>query len=528
MIRISEKITTEQEKLIDQARYVEQNWAKFASEYANLAYTNLTQMSPLTNYQPSVGEGITRQINISKIIPSQADLTAWLESPATYSKQLRKVSQYLEGSINQYKRTIDHFSAILLFKNRLSGLDVPKNKKEEVAWDNGYKRCLDWLRKFNLQYQFKAIVDKSLLEGGIFTYLREGRDFNTLIEIPSDYCYITGKWDLGFTYAIDLGWFDIIIGMEKTCPEIYEYYKVFVEARKSGLKGNDLIHYQFYPVPIDKGFVFTFDSYRAELIPPFTGIFKDALAILEYKNLLKQKTQLETWKMVSHIIPRKKDDSLVAEAKSAGQIIAAIQSVMPAGTIAYSSPFEPKELNFNNAQSANNLAGLGESLFYRSAGINGAILDASEKTAVAVTGSLRSDFGFVDHLYRQCENFVNLQLLLASRQMKFKISLYGNRYTEIEDRNAYMEACVRQNFPVSPLFGWFDIQPYEIDGTLYMEKKLKLKDNLEPIKSAFNTKDIGGESSKGAPAKSDGEIKESGSKTKDYDSNKTSGKVTTK
>jgi len=476
---------------------------------------------------PPVGQSFTQQINISSVIPTQADLTTWLESPTVYDKQLRRVSQYLENTINQYKRTMDHFSSILLFKNRLSGLNVPKNKKETVAWENGYQRCLDWLRKFNLQYQFKAIIDKSIVEGGIFTYLREGNDFNTLIEIPSDYCYITGKFDLGFTYAIDLGWFDRIIGMENTVPEIYEYYKTFVEARKHGLKGNDLTRYQFYPVPVDKGFVFTFDSYRAELIPPFTGIFKDALAILEYKNLLKQKTQLDTWKMIAHVIPRKKDDSLVAEAKSAAQIVATIQSVMPAGSIAYTSPFEPKELNFNNSQSANNIVGLGEELFYRSAGINGAILDGAEKTAVAVTNSLRSDFGFVEHLYRQCENFVNLHLLLTSKQMKFRVSLYGNRYTEIEDRNAYIEACTRQNFPVSPLFGWFDIQPYEIDGLLYQENKLQIKDQLIPILSAFNTKGAG-ETKTGTPEKNDSNKTNAGVITKDYDSNKTSGKVVTK
>jgi hypothetical protein len=90
-----------------------------------------------------------------------------------------------------------------------------------------------------------------------------------------------------------------------------------------------------------------------------------------------------------------------------------------------------------------------------------------------------------------------------------------------------MEACVRQNFPVSPLFGWFDIQPYEIDGTLYMEKKLKLKENMEPIQSAFNTKGAGSET-KGAPSKTDGEMSNAGSKSKDYDSNKTTGKVVTK
>lgn len=499
-------------------------WSKYANGFSESLYGTIQALNQMNKsyYQPTMGSQYIQNVNISPYKCTQAELKTWLENPSKFKKMLDSVSQYLENSIMQYKRTVDHFVKILLFRYDMRSIDKCKNKTEIKTWESGYNRCLEFLRKFNLPYQALVTVQKAMSTGGYFGYLKENNNFSTLIEIPTDYCYITGRWDLGWTYAIDLTWFDRIIGVEKAVPEIYDEYKIFVEMRKAGLMGERLAPYQYYAVPVEKSFVLTFDILRPQVVPPFAGVFRDALAVLEYKDLLKQKAQLDTWKLVAQVIPRDKDNKPVVPAQIARELVSIIQTSFPAGSATFATPFDVKEIDFGNAQNMNNMIGMGESLYWRSVGVNGAVLDGSDKTIAAVTASLRNDYGFVEHIYRQFENWINFQLLLRSKQKRFKISIYGNRYTEPEDINLYTEACSRLNFPIGKLFGLHNIQPYEIDGILEAEDRLGWKDKLKPILSAFNTKGIGDKNS-GRPEKSDDSKADGGAKTKDYQSNENKG-----
>lgn len=482
-------------------------------------------------YSPFMGQNYMQMVNISPLVPTQADLSEWLKYPEKHDKQLRDVSQYLDNSIMQYKRAKDHFSKLLTMRYDMRAINKPKSG-DTATWKSGYERCLNFLRIFNAPNQFTNVLDKTLSEGGIFTYLRKRNNKNNiediddmlLIEIPSDYCYITGKSRWGFTYAINLVWFDRIIGVEYVVPEIYEYYKLFVKMRENKNIPKNLLHnYQFFPVPVENGFVFTFNPLRAQITPPFQGIFKDALAILDYKALLRQKTTMDTWKLIAQTIPKNSDGEPIMDAKVAAKVTQAIQQSMPTGAITFSTPFEITELNMQNAQSQNNIIGLGEQMFWRSIGVNGTIMDLGEKSAASLKFGLINDVGFVEHIYKQFEDFINLQLYLQSKIYQFRVSFYGNRYTEDEDVKRQAEMVRTANMPVGKLFGLLGYQPFEVDAVLEQEEILGWKDKMKPMTSAFNTKGFTGDESKdqGGQKKNEAELTQGGAEQRDYDANKT-------
>jgi len=480
-------------------------------------------VSSNSQYNPITGQSYTQGINIGSRVPTQSDLNTYLQNPELYSVQLREISQYLDNAIMQYKRTLNHFSKILLFNSDMRSVTRLKDKSpgEINKWKTQYDRCLDWLRKFNPRYIFmNKIIPKIVEEGGVFTYYRESKHFSDLVEIPTNYCYITGRWDWGFTYAIDLTWFDRMVGIRKVIPELTDYYNEFVTMREAGLKGDRLAPYQFYPVPVEKGYVFTFDHIKAEVVPPFCGIFKDSIAILDYKNLLKQKTTLDTWKLVAQIIPRDKDGKPIINPKIAMKIVQAVQKVLPSGVKTFSTPMDVQEVNFQNSQNQNNISGLGEQLYWRSVGVNGSIMDLGDKSAASLRLSLINDAGFVDHLYKQCENFVNLQLYILSRNYQFRVRFYGNRYTNSDDMLDYANVVRTANMPMGKLFGYCGYEPYEVDSTLDQEDILEYRERMKPILSAFNSPagDDKGDSG-GRPEKSLSDLSDAGEDQKQYDSN---------
>ena len=175
------------------------------------------------SYNPPTSQDYTQDINISPRLPELSDLKKYLSRPSVYQKQLRDISQYLQNTIMQYQRTTDYLTKILAMNSDLRSLDVPENKEEIETWKNSYRRCKDFLKNFNARYQFSLVTQKIAEEGGFFAYLQEKEHFATLIEIPSDWCYITGRWDLGWTYAIDLTYYDQLIGIVEVTPELSSY-----------------------------------------------------------------------------------------------------------------------------------------------------------------------------------------------------------------------------------------------------------------------------------------------------------------
>ena len=509
-------------------------WKTFCKDYNNIfdTYSNVlydslnlanSMSSNTSNYTPMTGESYTQDININPVSATQAELTIYLKNPEKYAYKLRGIAQYLENVIMQYKRTVDHFGKLLTFNSDLRPVTRLKDKSAESKkqFESGYDRCLDWLRKFCPRYMFmNKVIPKVMSEGGVFTYLQESKHFADLIEIPSDYCYITGRWDWGFTYAINLAWFDRLIGVKTILPELAEYYKTFVAMREAGLKGSKLAPYQYYPVPVEKGWVFTFDPTKAQVVPPFRGVFKDAMAILDYKNLVKQKATLDTWKIIAQIIPKNKEGEPMIDGRTAMQMAQIVQGVLPSGVKTFATPLEVQELNFQNAQNQNNVIGLGESLYWRSVGVNGTIMDLGEKSAASLRFSLLNDAGFVDHMYFQCENFINLQLYIRSRTYQFRVRYYGNRYTDEDEVTDYANLVRTANMPIGKLYGLAGYEPYEVDSVLDLEDILNWKDRSKPLVSAFNQssndKDGG---SGGRPKKTLKDLSKAGEDQRDYDSN---------
>lgn len=490
----------------------------FIQKYATSLRQQMISINSLNNgnYNPQLGQEYQQEINTSTRVPTQSELTEWLRRPYDNQKSLRDVSRFLSNSVMQYHRSKKHFASIMNYRYELTACDIPE-KDEEESFMNAYGRCLDILKRLNVQYQFENITWSTMDDGAKFYFLRETEHFMTLTELPNDYCYITGTWDLGFTYAIDLSYFDRHAYLKDQIPEFSQAYEIFIKMRELSYRGLELLPYQYYPVPIEKGFVFTFDPIHAEATPPLKGTFKDAFEIVGYKNLLKQRTTLDTWKMIAQKIPYdEKNEKFIVEYEEASQIVNMIQRIMPPGAKTFATFFEPHEISFNQAQNMNNITGLGEQLYWSSLGVAGNIFGMDNKTGLGLQLSLESDMGFIDHLYRQFENFINWQFLLTSREFRFQVKFMGNRYTKLDEIKTYKDIVLSTNMPVSRVFALAGYEPFEIDATINLENILKRKSKMKPIIAGAQ---MSGKNKGGRPESSQGELGDAGEITRDYDSN---------
>ena len=255
--------------------------------------------------------------------------------------------------------------------------------------------------------------------------------------------------------------------------------------RKKRQKGiNERI---FIPISPLHGCCITADPYRGTKVPLLAALLPDSLDILEYKNIQKQKSILETWCIIPQVIPYDSVEKPKVPLQLAKQTIAALQTALPQGVVTFSTPLEvqnPITLQSSNTQE--NITGLGEQNFFSAVGIAGNVMGVGEaKNQAVLDFSNLTDFGFVSYIYGQFDSIVNLLIMIYVNENDWKIKFFGNSYRhdkEIKDASSMFST---NNLPAEYLGANLGFEPQEFEYMLEMGDKSKLKDLMKPLVSQF-------------------------------------------
>ena len=456
-------------------------------------------------------------------------LTEWLKNPKQNAERLREYGRYLSVLVEQYKRIINHFVSIMSMQYEWIPLcDFKKISKDKTLTDNfnKYKSgVFNTLRKLNIKYQYPKIVQKVMEDGVAFYYIKKTKDFITLYPLPTEYCYIQSQFDLGWRFALDLTCFDYIASLKNDLPLLYEQYKVFCEIKelKNSLTTSTLNQFQFVTIPVDMGYCFTYDMIHIDLTPPLKGTFKDAIEISQYKNLLRTKLMLDTVQLIVQKIPQKKDGdgTLIMDARQAQRLVQSSAGLLPMGVKTFATPFDAECFSFSNSQQNQQLIGIGESILNASAGVSGVMLGEKSNSALTLNYSLEGDMGFVEHIYRQLENFTNL--MINNRNYPSVVKFFGNRYKDRDDIKQEQSLVQSTNAPLFRLYALRGYEPFEVEAQISYDKFLGIKDELTPILSgnvmSYKDKEQAGNKERDLNDLSDG-----GANQREYESNKNSEK----
>lgn len=475
------------------------------------------QMGHLGTYNPLLSQQMYQNITMRPLPATSEQIESWLLNPAQFSRQLSGVSQYLSYCVGQYNQVIWHSNTSKSFHYELipadCGLDNCMNEKSYL---HSYNICLRTLKKLNIKYQLSKIDLDVSYNGVHFCWFSETNDSIFLTPLPREYCYITAPWDYGFLFAIDLTYFDRFIAMDIAIPELYDAYQQLVDARKAGLKGEELASIQYYNVPPNKGWCFVYNVATADKIPPFVASLGSALDILSYKQLLKNKVILGLYKLIALKIPLNKETNKLSinynEAKEMTQVI---QSTLPDGMLCYSSPFDSEAINANQTERMDDIINIGNNSFAASSGNPDAMfggVNVRQGSALTLIDKINFYKNSV-HMYHQFENFVNWMLALKTRTFSFQVRFFGNNITENEDIKLALEAVRTGNVPYSYLLSYL-YEPHQQMAMLKLEKLLGIKELATPLVSGFNTK---GGAVGGRPQQT--ELKDEGISQRDYESN---------
>lgn len=455
------------------------------------------------SYSPIFGEQLVNELYPQSVPYTREKIRTLLKDAEKNSFQIRQAAEYVRNNILQFERVEQYFISLFSFKYYL----IPKKSiKKFTDLKKSKEKVYKFLESLRIKEQFPRITADVIKNGcGFYLFSKKGDMFDFL-RLPIDQCRITGvRNTFGMCFEVDAFYFQRLYDLGMVTPEIYSYYKDLIESKMSPAekddngkirrdengelrrrigKANERI---FIPISPLHGCCITANPYKGTKLPLLSALLPDSLDILEYKNIQKQKSILETWCIIPQVIPYEEVEKPKVPLQLAKQTIAMLQSALPQGVVTFSTPLEvqnPITLQSSNTQE--NITGLGEQNFFSAVGIAGNIMGVGEaKNQAALDFSNLTDFGFVSYLYGQFDSIVNLLIMIYVNENDWKVKFFGNTYRhekEVKDASSMFST---NNLPAEYLGANLGFEPQEFEYMLELGDKSKLKDLMKPLVSQF-------------------------------------------
>jgi len=469
-------------------------------------------------YSPVLSEQYLHDMIFNPASASSDDIAEWLLNPRANDANIRNLSLYLESAVGQYGRAVYELNVEKSWKYLFNTFKCSNAKYVDNAdYIHSYEMAAEICRKLNIRSQFSKI-DLTIMEKGVgFYIIKENTDNITLLELPADYCFITAPWTYGWQFAIDLSYFDRMIMIPNILPELTDAYKELIQKRKEGLEGDKLAPWQYYKLPIEKSFCFTFNPNKGDKLPPLTGAMGSALDVISYRELLRKKSLLDLWKLISLKMPMNKETNKpILTFEEAAEYIGMIQDQTPENVVSFVSPFDATEVSGNQVSTLDALVGLGNNNVYSSMGVSSSAFGGDNKNAGAIRLSLEINHFYAStHMYNQFANLVNWLISLKTRKYKWQVSFFGMKLKHNDEINQAIKLTTGTNFPIEYLMANVGFEPFQVESFINWSDSRDLKSKMKPLQS-MNTQSGDVDSQAGRPAGEDSELGDAGEKSREY------------
>ncbi|OPH47614.1 hypothetical protein BC351_10515 [Paenibacillus ferrarius] len=476
-------------------------------------------------YNPIWQNELLKSINMSPVKYDRKKVEELIANPRSNEKALRDLAQYLQNYIMQFNKLVQHYGRILTFDYFLEPTNADAEDMTTKKFKKSYEKACAWLESLNPKKILPEITTMCILEDAKFYYVRDSGEDVVLQEMPSAYCKIVNKTELGYQYAFNMDYFmQAGVNINDYAPEFAQHYLDF-------LNGTDKNKGYMHWVTLDpsSAFAFKFDENRAGQTPPLMGLFVDSVEIASYKNLLKTKTQLDVWKIILNKIPLHKEekngnkkDNFAIAADTAGKFSSLMQAAMPEGVKVVTMPLDSDVIDFSNSQNKNDIVGIGQQHFYESAGTSPILFGDKGTNGIGIKASIKTDEAYVMHMYRQFERFINYKLRKVTGSYRFKITFPDiTIFNREEKMDMYLKAA-NFGFPKLLVACALGITPQQLVNLSNFESSLGLENIMKPLISSHT---LSGDKEGGASKKSDKDITDEGQKSRDNGSNESDNRV---
>jgi hypothetical protein len=471
-------------------------------EFAKIAKLIIKDLQEITTSNNSLSKFTSEQV------------ARYLQQPIRYEKELRQLSNYLYNASPNYKRLILYFSCLLTFDYVIEPYDINYEKVDIDKFKKQYFKIGQIVENMNISHEMLKVLRIAFKEDVFFGYEHQTKDSYFIQKLNPDYCQISSIEDGVYNFAFDFSFFDKQSNKHKlnTYPE--EFRELHAKYKSTKEKWQELSSENTICIKINEEVEYP--------IPPFNVVFESIFDLDEYKKLKKVKTKMDNYMILTQRIPidEKTGDpnKFLIDLDTAIQFHNKASESLPDSVGLVTSPMEIQGIKLDRKLNDKDSVSEAERDYFNSAGVSQLLFNSDKATNSGLSKSVQTDEQILFAVLRQIERWLNRKVKNYLTQYKFKVRFLNTTVFNVDDVfEKYLKAA-QFGMPVkNALAASVGLTPSSMSSMAFLENDvLNLSATLQPLASSHTQS---GKDGTGAPSKKDGDLSESGEKTKENDGN---------
>lgn len=397
-------------------------------------------------YTPDILNANLENLNNDTQVPTYQKMIKALSNAVDNEDVLRSFSQYMEFFDTMYEKVANYKANMLSFDlnpvcENASGSDFGSTEFKEDK-----KRVNKFLFNFDYQHIFRDIVKNVLRSGVYYCWYRESAKKNGVQKyavqmLPQQYCKITGYFESGLLFDIDLSFLlSGTVDLGLYAPIFGKYFDELFDpssARKyvpSNRLGSRDGSWAFWvqTSPDEGAWCFKADTSTFATVPPLANLMRNTILDAEVQKLQYDKDFASAYGILVGEMMMKKDskqpNDFSIEPKLLGTLLSLVQSGLSKNIKVGAMPTQNHK--FYQFQDYN------EDM-YTNHNLNTAAIGASATRVIYTTdkcseaeliAQITTDAGEIKKLYYQFTNFLNFFVNKKTKKYNFYFHFDGLEY----------------------------------------------------------------------------------------------------
>ena len=499
----------------------------FTSGYTEGIYTPITQ------------NDLMKQLNINTMTPDRQGIENALKDPMNNEDTLVSYGQSYYFSSLMYKRNLEYIANLAAFDLEMVCVNPPKDFNDKV-YQKDWRTVKEFFNKFDYRAQFKSILWHMLMEEAYFGIFREFDTKDIFQQWPGKYAMITGRFEYGLLYDIDMNYFT------QGIVDINCFPNWVKKTYRDTFNNKDLVNYKpssklnrrtgrfalWTQTSPDEGFwCFKFNPNHSLQVPFFSAMLPEMAIVPLMRSLQVDQSMAAARKLLVSSVPYLKEkksssvaNQLAIDADVLGKFIGLASRGLEAAIKILALPTEDvKGVEFENTDkdTYKNFMAITSSLLS-----GGKVIFSTDENqnAIETQLSLNLDELLVQSIYPQFNDFLNYVVNKKTKKYKWQFRFVGaedqfDRSRRQQAAFAFADKGVVLPNKIATSIG---LNKIELERELEEAQKTGFTDKLMSMLNVYtmsSNNNTDTQEKTGRPRKEEDELSDSGAETRAKGSN---------
>ena len=427
----NKEILLTEEEVVDTLEALQRAFSvqEFANGYRTGAYTPLMQNDLMKN------------LNIKTQEPTKESIQEALRNPSENEDKLIGYNQSFYFSSLMYKRNHEYLANLPSFDLEFTCINAKPEDYKTTKYKNDYEEVKKFLDKFDYRKEFKTVLWNLLMNETYFCMFREFDTKSTLQDFPYKYALITGRFEYGFLYDVDMSYF-LQPQVDLDCfPTFFKkkYKEMFINGKQKDYapgrklnKRTGTFGLWTQTSPEDGFWCFKFNTRHNLQVPFYTAMLPEMAIVPLMRNLQVNQSMAAARKLLVSEIPYLQDkrsssvaNQLAIDADVLGKFLGLATQGLEAAIKVLALPTENiKGVEFENTDkdTYKNFMAITSSLLS-----GGKVLfsTSNEMNVYETQLSLNLDELLMESIYPQFADFLNYYVNKRTKKFKWAFRFVG-------------------------------------------------------------------------------------------------------